>query len=105
MQNGAKIQIGEIMFGKKYKILNKKLDDISNILEKSNLMEITYLLGNKKQIFMRNFIAGISRGVGIGIGVTVITALLVMILRRIVMLNIPVIGEFVSDIVDIVEKR
>lgn len=93
------------MFWRRYKILNKKLDEVNNILEKSNLIEITYLLGNKKQIFMRNFIAGISRGVGIGIGVTVITALLVIILRKIVMLNIPVIGEFVSDIVDIVEKR
>lgn len=93
------------MFWRRYKILNKKLDEVNNILEKSNLVEITYLLGNKKQIFMRNFIAGISRGVGIGIGVTVITALLVIILRKIVMLNIPVIGEFVSDIVDIVEKR
>ena len=93
------------MFGKKHKILSQKLDEVNDMLEKSNLREITYLLGNKKQIFLRNLFAGISRGIGIGIGVTVITALLVIILRRIVMLNIPVIGEFVSDIVDIVERR
>ena len=93
------------MFGKKHKILSQKLDEVNDILEKSNLKEITYLLGNKKQIFLRNLFAGISRGIGIGIGVTVITAILVIILRRIVMLNIPVIGEFISDIVDIVEKR
>ncbi|HJJ14954.1 MAG TPA: DUF5665 domain-containing protein [Clostridiaceae bacterium] len=47
---------------------------------------------------------GIFRGVGIGIGVTLITAILVMILQRIVQLNIPVIGKYLSDIIDIVQK-
>lgn len=49
--------------------------------------------------------AGISRGIGIGIGVTLITAILVMLLQKIVTLNIPVIGEYISDIVEIVEKN
>jgi hypothetical protein len=53
----------------------------------------------------RNLLAGISRGVGIGIGVTLITAMLVMLLQKIVTLNIPVIGEYISDIVEIVEKN
>ncbi len=53
---------------------------------------------------MRNLIAGIFRGVGIGIGVTVITAVLVILLQKIVTLNIPVIGEYIADIVHIVEK-
>ncbi len=48
--------------------------------------------------------AGIARGVGIGIGVTIITAILVILLQKIVTLNIPVIGEYVADIVEIVER-
>lgn len=60
--------------------------------------------GNKKEIIKRNFLAGISRGVGIGIGVTIITAMLIILLQKIVTLNIPVIGEYVADIVEIVEK-
>ena len=52
----------------------------------------------------RNFFAGISRGIGIGIGVTVITAMLIIILQKIVTLNIPIIGEYIADIVEIVEK-
>ena len=44
-------------------------------------------------------------GIGIGIGVTLITAILVWILQKIVTLNIPVIGEYVSDIVEIVMKK
>ena len=93
------------MFGKKKENLNQKLDEVNAILKKSNLQEIAYLLGNRKQIFFRNFIAGISRGIGIGIGVTVITAILIYVLQEIVTLNIPVIGEFVSDIIDIVQQK
>ena len=60
--------------------------------------------GNKKEIIKRNLLAGISRGVGIGIGVTLITAILVILLQKIVTLNIPVIGEYIADIVEIAEK-
>ena len=51
-----------------------------------------------------NLIAGMARGIGIGIGVTIITAILIILLRKIVTLNIPVIGEYISDIVEIVQK-
>ena len=92
------------MFWKKRNILNEKIDKLAESLKKSNLEELSYLLGNKKQIIFRNFLAGLFRGVGIGIGVTIITAILVLALRRLVTLNIPVIGEYISDIVEIVEK-
>ncbi len=89
---------------KKYKLLEKSIDNLNETLEKGNIMELSYLLGNRKEMIIRNLIAGIFRGIGIGIGVTVITAILVMLLQKIVSLNIPVIGEFIADIVDIVEK-
>ena len=85
--------------------LNEKLDQINDVLQKSNLNELTYILGNKKQIFFRNFMAGIARGVGIGIGVTAITAILVILLQNIVKLNIPVLGNYIADIMEIVEQK
>lgn len=89
---------------KKVNILNKSIEKLSNTLEKGNIEDLTYILGSKKEIIVRNFIAGIFRGVGIGIGVTVITAILIIILNKIVALNIPLIGKYVTDIVEIVEK-
>lgn len=93
------------MFGKRKERLNDKLDEITEVIKKSNLEQISYLIGNKKQIIYRNFLAGISRGVGIGIGITVITAILINLLQKIVTLNIPILGEFVSDIIDIVKQE
>ncbi len=89
------------MFLKK---INKKIDKINNILERSNIIELSYVVGNKKEILKRNLIAGIARGVGIGIGVTVVTAIIIYLLRRLIMLNIPVIGDYIADIVEIVER-
>ncbi len=89
---------------KKYHLLEKAIEELNNTLIKSNLIEISNLLGNKKKLLFNNLLAGIARGVGIGIGVTIITAILVVLLQKIVALNIPVIGEFIADIVDIVER-
>lgn len=85
-------------------LLNQSIQKLSKILEEGNFVELTYILGNKKEIIVRNLIAGIFRGIGIGIGVTVITAILILLLQKIVTLNIPIIGEYIADIVEIVEK-
>ena len=73
-------------------------------LEEKNIEDLIYILGSKKEILKRNFMAGIARGVGIGIGVTIVTSVIIYILQKIVRLNIPVIGKFISDLVLIVES-
>ena len=95
------------MFIRKKKVssLNNSIEKLSDALQKGNIEDLTYILGSKKEIIIRNFIAGIFRGVGIGIGVTIITAILIMILNKIVSLNIPLIGKYVTDIVEIVENN
>lgn len=89
---------------KKINILNQSIDRLRKILEEGNFVELTYIFGNRKEIIIRNLLAGIFRGIGIGIGVTVITAILIILLQKIVTLNIPIIGEYIADIVEIVEK-
>ena len=89
---------------RKIEILEKAIEKLSHTLEEGNHVEWAYLLGNKKEIIKRNLLAGIARGVGIGIGVTVITAILLILLQKIVTLNIPVIGEYIADIIQIVER-
>lgn len=89
---------------KKAELLNKNIEMLNNSLRDSNIVELVYVLGKKKEIVKRNFLAGIFRGIGIGIGVTIITAMIVIFLERLVKLNLPVIGEYITDIVNIVEN-
>lgn len=89
---------------KLWRQLNKKLDRLNYILSRKHVLDLVELLGDRKQLLIRNILSGIAKGVGIGIGVTIITAVIVIILQKIVTLNIPVIGEYLADIVDIVER-
>lgn len=49
----------------KISILNKTIENLSKTLEEGNFIELSYILGNKKEIIKRNLIAGIFRGIGI----------------------------------------
>ena len=89
---------------KKIELLNASINNLIETFQKSNIEEWSYIFGSKKEIIKRNLLAGIFRGVGIGIGVTIITAILIILLQRIVALNIPIIGEYIADIVEIVQK-
>lgn len=85
------------------KQLNDNIEKLIIKLENRNIEEILYILGSKKEIAKRNFIAGIFRGIGIGIGVTIVTAIIIYFLQRLVKLNLPIIGKYIYDIVEIVE--
>lgn len=85
--------------------LNKNLKKLNNLLEKNNINDLIYILGNTKEIFKRNFLAGIFRGIGIGIGVTLLSAVLIYFLQKIVRLNIPILGEYIIDLLNIIEKN
>ena len=85
--------------------LNENIEKLNTTLEKHNVHEFMTILGSKREIFKRNFFAGLARGIGMGIGFTIITAILVIILHKIVTLNIPIIGKYISEIVEIVEKN
>lgn len=95
------------MFIKKSKLekLMKNLDNLNYVLTKNNLIDLAEILGNRKELLIRNLIAGIAKGIGIGIGFTILTAMLVILLQKIVKLNIPIIGEYITDIVEIVERN
>ncbi|MBR3152808.1 MAG: hypothetical protein IKF52_04300 [Clostridia bacterium] len=90
-------------FFKRVKYLNNSLDKLNYSIEKNNLYDIVELLENKKKMLFRNLIAGMSKGVGIGIGFYFVTALVIYILQYVVKLNIPVIGDYISDVMDIIE--
>ena len=63
------------------------IEKLNKIMEKSRIAELTELLQSKRKIFVRNLIAGISKGLGFSIGFYVITGILIYLLQYIVRLN------------------
>jgi uncharacterized membrane protein len=85
--------------------LINRIADLSLAMDKMNIAEYVEFLRNPKRIIFVNFLGGLARGFGIGIGATILAALFVIILSRIVQLNIPIIGEFIAEIVKTVDSH
>lgn len=87
------------------RILIKKIDKLNKNLESENISKLFELVGNSKKLYFKNFISGIIKGIGISIGFSILSAIIVYILQKIIRLNIPIISEYIVDVVDIVEKN
>ena len=86
-------------------MLEKRLERLAAGIERSRLSEYVNYLEHPKKVLFTNFMAGLARGFGASIGFTLLAAVIIYILRGIVELNLPVIGEFISDIVSIVNDN
>lgn len=93
--------------GEKYSIqsIGEKVDQLGILLEQANIAGYVELLNNRRRLITTNLLSGIARGVGIGIGFLVFTTLLVLILQKLGALNLPIIGDFIAEIVKIVQAQ
>lgn len=82
-----------------------QLQRLSQNLEKFNLAEYMEMINNPRRYVFINFVSGLSRGLGIAIGFTILGALVLMMLQRLVVWNLPIIGDFIADIVVIVQDH
>jgi hypothetical protein len=85
--------------------LEQKLGDIALAMEKLGIAEYVDMLHSPRRLFFLNFWAGVYRGFGMAIGFTILAAIVIYILQKIVVLNMPVIGNFIADIVNIVQNQ
>jgi hypothetical protein len=85
--------------------LEKKLDQLSHALEQSEIKEYVNLLHRPSRFIGMNLLAGIVRGVGIALGFTVFMVLLLYFLRALGALNIPYVGEYIADVIKIVQHQ
>lgn len=94
------------MFGGKKLLvtINRKLDKISLNMEKSKLADYVYYLENPRKMLFSNFVGGLARGFGMAVGFTLLGALAIYVLRWLVQWNLPVIGKFISEIINIVQE-
>lgn len=84
-------------------VIAAQLERLAMYLEKMNVAGYVELMQHPARLLFLNFAAGLARGLGIAIGATLIFALMLELMRRVILLNIPGIGEFVAEIMRIVE--
>ena len=82
-----------------------RLARLSQDLEKFNLAGYINLLNNPRRYLLVNFTGGIFRGLGFALGATLLAALLLYFLQRLVVLNLPLIGDFIAELIKIVNEQ
>ena len=85
--------------------LAKKMEEHLQRLERLRLAEYIAYVDDRRRLMHSHFLAGLARGVGVAIGFTVLGAVLVIILRRLAEQNLPLIGDFLAQIVTVVQRR
>ncbi len=85
--------------------LAQRLADYTQHIEKLNIAEYVELVRDPRRMFLLNFLSGIGRGFGIAVGFTLLGAIVLVVLRHLVMLNLPHIGGFIAELVRIVQGR
>lgn len=82
-----------------------KLDEHLAQLERLRLPEYIRYLEDPRRFYRTQLLGGIVRGLGTAIGFTILGAVLVWLLQGLAQRNLPVIGDFLAQIVSLVQRR
>lgn len=89
----------------KIKFWETRLTQLMHHLEVMRVAEYVDLLQKPHRLIALNFLAGLFRGLGIVLGATLLVAIMMNFLQQLLILNIPGIGNFVAEIIRIVEQK
>lgn len=85
--------------------LLKAVERLAQRMESMRIAEYLDLMQRPYRILYLNFLAGIARGLGIAVGATIVFAILIEILSRLIVLNLPVIGDWIVEILRVIEAK
>ena len=83
----------------------RRMDGYLERLERLRLPEYIRYIENRRRFMLMQFLGGVARGLGTAVGFTILGAALVLLLQGLAQRNLPVIGDFLADIVEIVQRR
>lgn len=78
---------------------------LSRQMEQARIVEYAELLNKPWRMVWTNLLSGAAKGVGIAIGFTIFAATIVYFLQLLGALNLPIVGDYIADIVRIVQRQ
>lgn len=78
---------------------------LTDTLERMHLDEYLEYVSNRRRMIWNNLLYGAVRGLGFTLGFTVLGALVIVLLQRLVAENIPLIGDFLAEVIHAIEAR
>jgi len=89
---------------KRISLAEEQLTRWLEAMERLHLADYVRYVDDRRRLFWSNFWSGIARGVGMAIGFTILGAVLILILQDLARHNLPVIGELLDEIMNVVQN-
>lgn len=87
------------------RLMAKRMEEHLHALEQLRLAEYLRYVQDTRRLMRTQFVSGLFRGMGMAVGFTILGAALVMLLQALAQRNLPVIGDFLAQLVAIVQSR
>ena len=87
------------------RLMAKRMEEHLHALEQLRLAEYLRYVQDTRRLMRTQFLSGLFRGMGMAVGFTILGAVLVVLLQALAQRNLPVIGDFLAQIVAIVQSR
>ncbi|HIS85094.1 MAG TPA: hypothetical protein IAB50_05900 [Candidatus Faecivicinus avistercoris] len=81
------------------------ISKLTDTLERMHLDDYLEYVSNRRRMIWNNLLYGVLRGLGFTLGFTVLGALVVVLLRHLLVINIPGIGDFLAEVIHAIEAR
>lgn len=86
-------------------VFERKLAAFCDYLERMRLADYVDMTNNPWRLLWVNFLSGLARGVGFAIGGSLLAAGLIYLLTQVAVMNLPIISEFIAEIVRLVSMN
>lgn len=78
---------------------------LTDTLERMHLDDYLEYVSNRKRMIANNLLYGMVRGLGFAVGFSVLGALAIVLLKNVVLKNIPIISDFIAEVIHAIEAR
>ena len=85
--------------------LEKRLKALAGTLERMRLDEYVEHISNRKRLIWDNLLYGMMRGFGFTLGFALLAALCAVLIKNMVVENVPVIGDFLAEVIHAIQAR
>ncbi|MDR3270184.1 MAG: DUF5665 domain-containing protein [Peptococcaceae bacterium] len=88
-----------------WRALRKQVEELATVLEKMRLADYLMYLNRPGRVIWMNFLISLFRGLGVALGASILAALAFYLLKQLVILNLPVIGGLIAELMRIVNLQ
>lgn len=82
-----------------YEKLEERVDRLAGTLERMRLDEYLEHVSNRRRLVGEHILYGMARGFGFMLGFSILGAAVVVILSRLAARNVPLIGDFLAEVI------